>query len=92
MCVKCLLLSLTPLLWYDTHTHTHTHTHIYTVTLAGITLLISNKELPKTPTSAKLIFLIKTRNSLQGKKGCKDECTNKTYKMEKKKGPNKLHG
>ena len=27
MCVKRLLLSLTPLLWYDTHTPTHTHTH-----------------------------------------------------------------
>ena len=27
MCVKRLLLSLTPLLRYDTHTHTHTHTH-----------------------------------------------------------------
>ena len=24
MCVKWLLLSLTPLLWYDTHKHTHT--------------------------------------------------------------------
>ena len=27
MCVKRLLLSLTPLLRCDTHTHTHTHTH-----------------------------------------------------------------
>ena len=27
MYVKRLLLSLTPLLRYDTHTHTHTHTH-----------------------------------------------------------------
>ena len=34
MCVKCLLLSLTPLLRYDTDTHTHipTHTHIHTNT------------------------------------------------------------
>ena len=32
MCVKCLLLSLTPFLWYDTHTHTHTHTHAHTHT------------------------------------------------------------
>ena len=30
MCVKRLLLSLTPLLRYDTHTHTHTHTHAHT--------------------------------------------------------------
>ena len=35
MCVKCLLLSLTPFLRYDTHkdtdtdTHTHTHTHTH---------------------------------------------------------------
>ena len=38
MCVKRLLLSLTPLLRYDTHTHketdkqTHTHTHTHTHT------------------------------------------------------------
>ena len=27
MCMKSLILSLTPFLRYDTHTHTHTHTH-----------------------------------------------------------------
>ena len=32
MCVKRLLLSLTPLLRYDTHTNTHTHTHKHTHT------------------------------------------------------------
>ena len=32
MCVKRLLLSLTPLLRYDTHTHTRTHTHTHTHT------------------------------------------------------------
>ena len=31
-CVKHLLLSLTPLLRYDTHTHTHAHTHTHTHT------------------------------------------------------------
>ena len=30
MCVKRLLLSLTPFLQYDTHTHTRTHTHTHT--------------------------------------------------------------
>ena len=32
MCVKCLLLSLTPFLRCDTHTHTHTHRHTQTHT------------------------------------------------------------
>ena len=44
MCVKRLLLSLAPLLRYDTHTHTHTHTHTGTHELALNTSLVSCKD------------------------------------------------
>ena len=41
MCVKRLLLSLTPFLRYDTHTQTHTHTHTNTHTQTGMRVRVS---------------------------------------------------
>ena len=38
MCVKCLVLSLTPLLRYDTHTLTHIQTHTHTHTLSNLSV------------------------------------------------------